>query len=118
MNFDKAINRLQWQFGRGKAFTPNTTDIDAINFIFEWIENQKNINVLNQELFFKLYIYQLNQEIVKNKSTVFNDLHQKELSRLLSLPLEMFFKSFHTSLHHNALVKISDICKEENLTPE
>ena len=48
MNFDKAINRLQWKFRKGINSKTNTTDIEAINFVFGWIENQKNINVLNQ----------------------------------------------------------------------
>mgnify|MGYP003632975494 FL=1 len=106
MNFDKAINRLQWKFSKGINSKTNTTDIEAINFVFGWIENQKNINVLNQTLFAKLYILKLNEELIKFDATIFDPLIEKNISRILDLPMHTFYESFHSNLHHNHLKKL------------
>ncbi len=84
MTFDKAINRLHWRFTQGMQFKPNKNDADALNIVFDWITRQKEINVLNNDLFAKLYIYHLNQNIRHFKTTVFNNTPQKDLSRILS----------------------------------
>ena len=103
MTQDKALNRLHWRFTQGKAFKPNQNDANALNLVFDWIARQKEINVLNSELFAKLYIYNLNQNINYHKTSVFDNTPQKDLSRILSYPIEYFYQSFHKSLHHNQL---------------
>ncbi len=107
MTLDKSVNRLSWQFSRGVSFKPTQTDVDALNTIFEWISSQKNISLLNQGLFAKLYILKLNETLLKYDSTIFEPLVQKEVSRILALPIETFYQSFHTSLHHNQLKKLN-----------
>ena len=107
MTFDKAINRLHWRYTQGMQFKPNNNDAEALNIVFDWITRQKEINVLNNDLFAKLYIYHLNQNIRHFKTTVFNNTPQKDLSRILSYPIEYFYQSFYNSLHHNQLGKLS-----------
>ena len=106
MTIDKAVQRLSWRFSTGIQFKPNKNDVDALNFLFGWISSQKKINLLNQSLFAKLYIYELNETLIKYDSTVFDPIIQKSLSRILDLPLETFYESFHKSLHHNQLKKL------------
>lgn len=106
MTFDKAVQRLSWQFSRGVSFKPNQNDVDALNRIFEWITSQKEINLLNQQPFAKLYIERLVREIRENKSTVFNINMQKEVSRVLSMPIELFYEAFHSDLHNNQIRKV------------
>ena len=107
MTLDKSVNRLSWQFSRGVSFKPNQTDVDALNTIFGWISSQKEISLLNQGLFAKLYILKLNETLLKYDSTIFEPLIQKEVSRVLDLPIETFYQSFHKSLHHNQLKELN-----------
>ncbi len=107
MTFDKAINRLHWRYTSGMSFKPNQSDGEALNLVFDWITRQKEMNVLNSDLFAKLYIYNLNQYIIHYKTTVFNNSAQKDISRILSYPVEHFYKSFHNSLHHNQIGNLS-----------
>jgi hypothetical protein len=106
MTLDKSVQRLSWQFSRGTSFKPNQNDVDALNTVFEWITSQKEINLLNQQLFAKLYIYQLEQTLRYYDSTVFDAMIQKDLSRILDTPLDAFYQAFHKSLHHNQLKKL------------
>lgn len=113
MNYDlkKAVNRFQFRFtknsnGSFNTFKPNTDDIQAINTIFGWITRQKKESVLNNSLFAKLYIYHLTMNIRHYETTVLNDYPQKDLSRLLDLPLGSFVKSFYNDLQDNQLNKL------------
>ena len=118
MTFDKSVQRLSWQFSRGTSFKPNQNDVDALNTIFEWITSQKEINLLNQQLFAKLYIERLVREIRENKSTVFNVDIQKEVSRVLSMPIELFYEAFHSDLHNNQVRKVLKDKLKEDITFE
>lgn len=108
MEFDKAVQRLKWRLSGNTSFKPNQNDVEAFNRIIEWISSQKEITLLNDTLFAKLYIERLTNEIRENKSTVFSVINQKEVSRVLSMPIELFYKAFHQDLHVNQLRKVLD----------
>lgn len=107
MTLEQSVQRLQWRFNTNKSFKPNQNDANALNFIFGWITRQKDINALNNDLFAKLYILQLNKTIREYDSTVFDEMIQKEVSRVLSIPLDRFYESFYNDLHHNQIKKVS-----------
>ena len=81
MILEKGVNRLRWRFSSNTSFKPNQNDIEALNSVLGWIGSQKKINVLNQDLFAKLYIYTSLLEFLKmyDDTTIFNDIAQKEL---------------------------------------
>jgi len=106
---EKAINRLSWRFSNNKSFKPNEEDIDSLNCILEWMNREIKNNVRNNQLFAKLYIYFLHQNIKFYNSTVFDNIPQKDLSKLLDLPLDSFYKSFHKDLHFNQFNRVKTI---------
>lgn len=101
MNLNKGINRLAWRFSNGRSFKPDDLDIEAINSIIDWINNQKEKSIKENKLFAKLFIYFYSQKVTDYKTTVLDDLPQKELSRLLSTPLDLFILSFKKRLDMN-----------------
>ncbi len=101
MNVDAAIQRLSWRFGNG-TFTPNQKDINSLNGLIQWVNDQRKITIRKNQLFAKLYIYHFNQFIDKYKVTVFEKVADKELSRLLDMPLESFYEAFTQSLNDNS----------------
>lgn len=106
----KAASRLKWRFrkekGSFKSFTPNDNDIEALNCILNWINNQKKETLNNNQLFAKLFIYHLTMIIRHYQTTVLDPIPQKELSKLLSYPLEHFYKAFESDLYENQLQKL------------
>ena len=106
MILEKGVNRLRWRFSSNTSFKPNQNDIEALNSVLEWIGSQKKINVLNQDLFAKLYIYELIRFLRQYDTTIFNDIVQKELSQVLDKPLSHFYDTFYEDLVHNQLSKI------------
>ena len=105
-NFDKALQRIGWRFTSKKPFLPNQQDIDSINCILQWINNQKKEDLKKNHLFAKLFIYNLNQIIRDYDTDVLNDFAQKELSRLLNIPLEAYYRAFKQELDNVQVNKI------------
>jgi len=132
----KAAERLIWRLkpdkeGNFKSFTPNQNDVDSLNCILNWINNQKKETLNNNTLFAKLYIYVLTQEINYHDTTVLDPIPQKKVSALLNHPLDKFYKSFVNDLYQNQLKRllvlsesdeqkkvIEEYQKQKNLYPE
>ena len=41
MTIEKAMQRIGWRLGTGKPFQPNQGDIDAYNFIVEFVDKKQ-----------------------------------------------------------------------------
>ena len=107
-NIEKAIQRISWRFTSDKPFKPNENDIESVNCLIDWINRQTSETINNNQLFAKLYIYHLNQTIRYFQTTIFEDIPQKDLSKILDLPLKNFYIAFHKELHSNLITKIVD----------
>ena len=114
-DLEKAIQRIGWRFTNSenkKGFKPNKNDIEAVNCLLNWINREKKVSLDNNELFAKLYIYHLNQTIRQYDATIFDDIPQKELSKILSTPLAYFYKAFQRELYSSHLLNISKQVQE------
>lgn len=105
-NLKKATNRIAWRFTNGKSFKPNDEDIESINCLLNWINNQKKQSLNQNQLFAKLYIHFLTQFIRYHETTVFNNAVQQELSNLLNYPLDLFYQAFTKDLQENQWNKL------------
>lgn len=87
----KAIKRIKWRFENGK-FSPNQTDIAALNFIIEWVNNEMIEMIVNNELLAKIYIQLLRYELIKYDDVKFasNQLNKKLIKKSLEQIIEEF----------------------------
>mgnify|MGYP003680596459 CR=1 FL=1 len=113
INLKTAVSRFQFRFskndkGEFRNFKPNKDDVEAINCILTWINNQKKDVVAKNNLFAKLLVYQYTQNIRYHETTVLNDLNlaQVELCKILEYPLESIYKGFYNDLHGNQLNRL------------
>tara|TARA_R110002072_G_scaffold133633_1_gene274167 strand:- start:1310 stop:1912 length:603 start_codon:yes stop_codon:yes gene_type:complete len=114
MDLKKAANRFQYRFskneqGEFRNFKPNKDDIEAINCILTWINNQKKDVIAKNNLFAKLLVYQYTQNIRHYGTTVLSDLNfaQRDLCKILDYPLEGLYKAFYNDLHNNQLNQLN-----------
>lgn len=107
MNVDKSIQRLSWRFGNGQ-FTPNQNDVDSLNGLIEWINDQRKITLNENLLFAKLFIYVYHQNLKHFRATVFDKEPQKDLARILSASIEIHYKTFTE--------RLNDLHREEIFT--
>ena len=104
-NYDvkKAGGRLLWRLspdekGNISSFKPNENDLQALKVVLGWITSMKKETLLNQRLFAKLYIYNFTEHMRKYESTVLEKEVQKDLSRILAMPLNVFYDAFYKDL--------------------
>tara|TARA_R110000803_G_scaffold27545_1_gene64349 strand:- start:198 stop:800 length:603 start_codon:yes stop_codon:yes gene_type:complete len=114
MDLKKAASRFQFRFskneqGEFRNFKPNKDDIEAINCILTWINNQKKDVIAKNNLFAKLLVYQYTQNIRHYGTTVLSDLNfaQRDLCKVLDYPLESLYKAFYNDLHNNQLNQLN-----------
>lgn len=120
-NIKNDINWIYKRFLQAKespysSFKVKESDFKAFLRVVEYIDILHSDKVAKNTLFAKLYIYFLNQMIDIYKTDVLEDIPQKELSKILDIPLDAFFKRFHekiTSEWHDKIV--SKILDEKQL---
>jgi len=108
----KAINRLKWRFENG-IFTPNENDFTALNFIIEWVNNEKVEMIENNEFLAKIYIQLLRYELLKYDDAKFasNQLNKK----LMKISMEQIIEEFTDTLN---LIEYQCFLKSKGLTLE
>jgi len=108
MNVEKAINRLQWRFknenvkvGESKIII-NELDVKAVEFLIEWINNQKKETLKENILFAKMFVYCLSNELDFYKDVSFAN---RKLNDELKLPIEHRYNEFTKKLNNLELNK-------------
>lgn len=89
MTIEKAMQRIGWRLGTGKPFQPNQGDIDAYNFIVEFVDKKQKQQLIDNQLFGKLYIYVFGQFMTYYKCSFDSVIPQKELHKLLDKDLRL-----------------------------
>ena len=102
MTIEKAMQRIGWRLS-GKPFQPNQNDIDAYNFIVEFVEQKQKQQIIDNQLFGKLYIYLFGEFVNYYKATVIDDIPQKQLNKLLSKDLKQIVQEVTDRLNFSEL---------------
>jgi hypothetical protein len=127
MTIEKAFQRLSWRFTNGK-FEPNQLDIDALKFVGEWINRQKEESLNIHTIFAKLFVYTFIHEIAFYKDLEFAQKKINEIlentcenlyadfgKRLNSLELDKYRKSIGITDKHPILMTKEENAKEEEI---
>lgn len=106
MNIEKSINRISWRFKNKNVkineskIIINQQDIDAVNFLIDWVNRQKKDELQHNLLFAKIYCYALCHELEFYKDIKFAN---KKLQEQLKLPIEQHYENVMESLNRNEL---------------
>ena len=87
-------------------FKPSIDDFNDLKTILGYINRQEKINLENNVLFAKLFIYELTMEIRSYQTTVLNPFPLKKLSAIMQKPLPLFYDAFYRDLLDNQLNKL------------
>lgn len=99
MNIQKAFQRLSWRFSNGK-FEPNQNDLEALKFLADWVNREKEREIQEQTLFAKMYVYCFYHELDFYKDISFA---QNKLHEILQKPLNEQYSSFLKKLNDHEL---------------
>lgn len=102
MNIETAINRISWRFKNENIkvneskIIINDTDIEAVDFLVKWINNQKQETLKDNLLFGKLYVYALVNELEFYKDISFSN---RKLQDVLKEPIESHYEKIVKDLN-------------------
>jgi hypothetical protein len=99
MKLKEAIQRLS--FTVSKQNKPNATDAEALNKILEYLNSNIKREVNENEMFAKLYVYLLFNEVIFYKGDV--DMSQAKINDVLKQPLIDLYENFRMSFNAIAL---------------
>jgi hypothetical protein len=111
MTIENALQRIHWRASSQQNYKPNPKDIEAVNFMVEWVNREKKQSIRKHQMFAKLYSTYLGELLLHYKDV---DQAQKEINTILSAPIESSFfwfrEKFNLVEHEKALkiLKISN----------
>lgn len=111
-NIEKAINRLQWRFKNQNVkvneskIIINELDIKAVDFLTEWINQQKKESLAENEMFAKLFCYAFKNELIFYKGDPKQSL--RKICEQLELTVNYHYDEIHSTLNSLELFKYSE----------
>lgn len=126
-----AIGRIKWRFQNG-SFNPNEKDFEALNFIIDWVNIEKNQIFNNNPLLAKCYTLLLKYEIMKYQDVKFaskilnQKLHKNNVEQVLEelrdylnlIEYQEFLKRYGLKINHPAEMTKEETIKEMEIIKE
>lgn len=104
MNIEKSVRRIAWRLSNG--WKANQNDIDAVNEIIEFVNAKQKEQIKDNQLFAKMYIHIYGEYLKFYKATVFDEIPQKELHKILDTPLSEIIENFKKDLNDSERYEI------------
>jgi len=114
MNLKNSISRLSWRFSNDKRFLPNDLDIEALNTVIKYVNNEEKRQYNNHHLFAKLYTYIYMEMLKKDGSTVYDTETRRKIHNLLRMPLSQIIEMFTDELNNSERYFMFDKAKVKN----
>lgn len=92
MTIKKALEHFEWKLSN--KWQPTEKDIEAYNEIVEFTETKLKQQYNDNQLFAKLYISFYGELIKYYDTTVFDNVPQKALHKILDTPMENLIQKF------------------------
>ena len=111
MTPERAISHFEYKLTN--SWKPTKHDLEAYNALLKYIETKKKETIINHQLFGKLYIYLFGEFITYYNASIFDEIPQKELHKILDTDLRVLVTNLRDKLN---LKEVEDyIIKEKSL---
>lgn len=115
MKIGEAVKHLQWRYGKFKNIKVSKKDIEAMNTMIDFVNDQTNENIHNNQVGYKLWLNEYLEKIKYYRATVFDNIPQKELCRFIDKPLEWHEERFTNTLNDMEVDRITDELEGEKI---
>lgn len=92
MTIKKALEHFEWKLSN--SWKPTTKDIEAYNEIVEFTETKLKQQYNDNQLFAKLYITFYGELLKYYNASVFDNIPQKAIHKILDTPIEVIITKF------------------------
>ena len=97
MTTERAISHFEYKLTN--SWKPTKHDLEAYNALLKYIETKKKETIINNQLFGKLYIYLFGEFITYYNASVFDEIPQKELHKILDTDLRVLVTNLKDKLN-------------------
>lgn len=103
LDIETAINRISWRFKNEKIkvneskIIINEKDIEAVDFLIDWINRQKQQELMENILFAKIFTYAFTNEIIYLNGNAQEAL--QHLQNIAKQPIQTHYDKFHKFLN-------------------
>ena len=104
MTIKRAVEHFAFKFKN--VWQPTKPDVEALTTIMEFVEAKHKKQIHDYQLFAKLYIMVYSQYLDKYKTTVFDNIPTKELTKFLEYPTEQLIQRFTDKLNESELYSL------------
>ena len=108
MTIERSVQRIAEKIQSGNKFKPNTSDLNAMNEIIEFVNLKKIQGAKENELFAKLYIKVYAKMLEHFNASVFDDEPRKAMHQILRMPLNQIVMEFKDKLNKSELYEVLD----------
>lgn len=108
MRIDKSLKRIIWRFQSGRPISPDQQDIDSLNEIIEYIATKEKQQLIDNQLFGKLYIFVFGEFIRHYEATPESEIPQKELHKLLDKDLKLIVTEYVDKVNNAKLAHVTN----------
>jgi hypothetical protein len=105
----KALNRLIYTISNQNK--PNQNDVDALNELIEYKNNEDKRTLVNNELFAKLFIGVFKSDLIKSKGNYQSSLFT--LKTMLKIDIHTQYDSFYNEIN---LIEFNKLCEYLDIT--
>ena len=99
----KSLNRLIYTITKGNK--PNGTDVQALNEIIQYVNQEKQRQLENNNLFAKLFISTFKNELLQREGKY--QLILDSIRIVLKIPLEEHYNALHEEMNYIELMKFA-----------
>lgn len=90
---ESSVKRLGFRFSQAakseyRSFKVYQEDLNALKDVANYIQQKQEETIINQQLFAKLYVFVFGEFIKNYNTTVFSEIPQKELHKILNTSLD------------------------------
>ncbi len=113
----RALDHFKWKFQN--KWKPTEQDIEAYNTLAEYVVENSKQQIIDNELFAKMYIYMMGFMLVRYDATFFDEIPQKELHKLLNKSTKQILSDvldIHNINDFEQVVKKNKIKNHEPMT--
>lgn len=101
MDISKAVQHLRRKVGLNKY--SSDYDKECMQAVIDYVNKKQIENIVDNQLFGKLYIYLYGQFIKHYQTTVFDPIPQKELHKILDKPVRVIVQEFVDAANESEL---------------
>jgi hypothetical protein len=109
MTIEKALGHFGWKLDpKNNQWKPTEKDLEAYNFMCDYVEQKQREQFQNYSLMAKLYVWAYQQHLIYYNATVFDNAAQVAVNKILDTDITILIENLKNHLNQSELYGLMD----------